>query len=574
MTIHGRLAQALIVAASLWTGGQAQAHYCSNIFAGPARLVVKPERDTVYVPSGGPVIFRVYLQNNFPYKLTNVQLRGVNSSYSISVSPSSQTIYPGQNVGYTFTVSGSGGNVGVSTLQLQVTFRQGTFDESESLVNQSPSETCLKAASDYYPDCPCGSPTAPPNCSMPVGCPSGEQTPSLNLAMLADRFPNSELCAGSPFFRRTGQQQLIKLFGYRFCWNSSGGWACLDQDCPSPCSEDPPWTDTSQFPQDCMRAGVELAALHARGKLGSDLGAAQAGAINAMQAGSNEHKCLAAVVGGYLWQGVTASSTLTSALNNVPPNCKAAAERAWGGGTQTDCPNMSGAYEEEAACAAAEGLRGRDGPVNSILKPKAGDSSYESLYYSYMLRIVSAHRRGPTTVGAVSFYPDAGAPLITDGGPPPPPPDARPPDTRPPDTRPPDSTRPPDARPPDTRRPDTGGPPPPDSQQPPADQTPVTPDAPQPPADGPPLTSDGTLPGDQTVSGDGVGPTADSGLASDGRRRDIGRRVDGGRKTNTLEGGCGCTVAGRTADPTGAALLLLLGGVVLSGLRLRRRKWG
>ena len=74
-----------------------EAHYCSNIFSGPARFVVKPETTSLSV--NGSAQLRVYLQNNFPYTLFNVQLRGVATGFTITSSPSSRTIHPGQNVG-------------------------------------------------------------------------------------------------------------------------------------------------------------------------------------------------------------------------------------------------------------------------------------------------------------------------------------------------------------------------------------------------------------------------------------------------------------------------------------------
>ena len=364
------------------------AHWCSNIFGAYARLVVKPEKTTVSVPG----TLKVYLQNNFPYKLFGVQMRGTASGYTINVSPSSQDVGPGQMVEFTYNVSGGGGSLSSSQMGLQVLIRQGGWQgESDPYVDPSPSQSDVVAASKY-------------NSSF------GEQAASLNAATLADLYPSATISNGPGY---TGVEQLISWFGYRFCYNSNGAYRCGSQDCPSPCAEGTTWTSTEQFPQNCMRAGVDLGIRKA--KLGSKLGAAQDGAVNAMTAGSEEHKCLAAVVGGHLWNGEASTTTFENALNSVSAACKAAGLRALGKGTQSSC--TSGAYYEKAACAAAEGLRNNDGPVKSVLMASAGDGdssgSYNSLYYAYMLYLVAGDRRAKGQ--QPSFYPAVGAPLPDQG---------------------------------------------------------------------------------------------------------------------------------------------------------------
>lgn len=378
-------------AALLLLAAPAIAHWCSNIFGAYARLVVKPEKTTVSVPG----TLKVYLQNNFPYKLFGVQMRGTASGYTISVSPSSQDVGPGQMVEFSYSVSGGGGSLSASQMGLQVQIRQGGWQgESDPYVDPSPSQTDVAAASQY-------------NSSF------GEQAASLNAATLADLYPSATISNGPGF---TGVEQLISWFGYRFCYNSGGSYRCGSQACPSPCAEGTPWTSTEQFPQNCMRAGVDLGIRKA--KLGSKLGAAQDGAVNAMKAGGEEHKCLAAVVGGHLWNGASSTTTFENGLNSVSAACKAAGLRALGKGTQSSC--TSGAYYEKAACAAAEGLRNNDGPVKTVLMANAGDGdssgSYNSLYYAYMLYLVAGDRWSQGQ--APSFYPATGAPLPDTGTPP------------------------------------------------------------------------------------------------------------------------------------------------------------
>ncbi len=405
--------------ALLLAPGQASAHWCNNIWAAPSRIVVKPEVTTVNVGGSGAKL-RIYVRNNLPYTLFAVEMRGNAGGYTVSVSPAQQDIHPGQNRAFTFSISGPGGKVGVDTLGLQMKFRpsgypSGWLDESnQCMLNQKVDKATITKGVDgwwkYYG--PCG---------------VANQSTSLNAATLHDMDPKAKLPSSSPFLGRTGAAQLIKFFGYRFCYNGSGSWRCGSQECPSPCAEGSAWGNTNQFPQNCMRAGVELAVRKA--KLGSLLAAARAGAENALKGGCGlvrqptEHKCLAAVVGAHLLQGGGSSASFTATIkasaNCVPKACQDAALRILTGAPKSTCSGLS-SYEEEAACAAAEGLRGNDAPVKSILLPKSGDGyqpsaarGYGGLFYSYMLHIVTAARMA--SQGKVSYYPDAGAPLLGGG---------------------------------------------------------------------------------------------------------------------------------------------------------------
>jgi len=393
-----------VVLALCWGASEpAEAHWCSNIWNAPARIVVKPEKNTVFLSAGKPVKLRVYLQNNFPYRLYKVQMRGQASGYKVTVSPANQDVFPGQNAGYMLTItknSGSG-NVPISSLNLQIKFRPDEYPyswwgSSNKVLGQSPSQSTLKNQSTYS---------------------FTYQEASLSASTLSAKYPGAKLSGGKPYFGRTGIQQVIHWFGYRFCYSSSGGWRCGGQNCPSPCKEGSAWGSMEQFPQNCMRAVVEVAAWHARGKLGSELTNARNAAVNAVKGGgSAQHRCLAAVVGGYLWQGASGGA-FTGALNSLPSACKKAGLRAFNGSNASSC--STGQYYERAACAAAEGLRGNDAPVKGFLKTNSGDgassyngnddsSGYKSLYVSYMLFIVTAHRLAKT--GKATYYPDAGAP--------------------------------------------------------------------------------------------------------------------------------------------------------------------
>jgi MYXO-CTERM domain-containing protein len=556
-----RLRLACLVAVCLILPSNAVAHYCSNIFSGPARFVVKPEKTTVYV--NGATKLRVYLQSNWPYKMFGVQMRmsGLPSGYSSTVLPASRDIYPGQNVAYDFTISGPTGNVTV-TATLQVLFRVGSWrGPTDRLVSQTPTQATL-TSSGYY------------------GAGAAEQSPSLNLAALYDIYPSATLPAGTPTFGHNGITQLIRMFGYRYCWDEGGSYACATaSDCPSPCAEQT-WSnpnDIDTFAQDCMRAGVEIAVR--KNKLGSDLQAARDGAVNALKgAGSIQHKCLAAVIGGYLWQGAADATPFTSVLaasaNGVSTICQAAGQRALNGSNSSSCG--SGAYAERAACAAAEGLNNNDTPVTSLLMPNSGDGSscsgsdwHSCLYYAYMLTIVQGYRKA--SGGSVPFYPDAGGPLNGDAP-------VVTPDTKPPLDLPktdlpktdlpktPDQAKPADLPKPVDAKKDTVKPP--DQKKPDAvtkKDGPVKKDGPKAPDSKPSdaLAIDGVQPTETAPTSDAVTPTETGVQVEQGVKKEAGTN-----NQNKLDGGCGCAVA---EAQSGAPALLVIALFTLV-LCIRRRK--
>jgi hypothetical protein len=382
--------------------------------------VVKPEQTTVHI-DGGSAKLRVYVRNNFPYRLWDFQMRAEASGYQVTVDPPSADVHPAQDVSFVLSISGGAGDVASADLNIQVKFRVGDFRGGDDcLVNQQPDEGNLAARSEYMNN--------PGPCNF-----ADNQSASLSAATLADRNPSATLGGGEPTFGRTGTKQLIHFFGYRFCYNTGGGWRSGGQDCPSPAAEGSAWTSTEQFGQNCMRAGVELGAR--KTKLGSDLQAARDAATNAVKAGSPAHMCLAAVVGGYLWQGAGNADAFKGALSasGMPQACKDAGLRALDGSNGSSC--SGGSTYEQAACAAAEGLQGNAGVVSAVLMPRASDgenasadgskSGYEGLYYSYMLYLVASHFR--VTTGGVPFFPDAGgtaSPLPDVAVTPPPSPDS------------------------------------------------------------------------------------------------------------------------------------------------------
>jgi MYXO-CTERM domain-containing protein len=553
----------------------ARAHWCSNIWTAASRLIVKPERDTVYVGSV-PTQFRVYLQNSLPMRLFGIRMSGSATGYSVSVAPSAGlTIYPGQNAGFTFSVSKTGapGSVSVSTLNLQVYFdRVGWVPGFTDCLTEGANQAKLAN----------GVPWGVGYCHATV------QSSSLNAALLGEKFPSYTLGAGQPFFGRNGIQQAIHHFGYRFCYSMGGGWRCGSNNCPSPCSDlaQTHWASTDQFAQNCMRAGIEVAIR--RASLGSQLAPARDAAVNALKGGgSAEHKCIAAVAGAYLWVGGSSSTFTTelkSGANSVPAGCIAAADRILGNTGALTCSSYS-SYYEVAACAAAEGIQGNDTQVKNVLmafngdgnqggRPADGTGDYPSLYWGYMLALVTAHR---TASGSPSYYPDAGGPLLGDAAPPQP-------DTKPAaDTKPVIDMKKSDTKPaidmykadgkkvdalkqPDMKKVDA-------SKQPDMkkiDAPKPKPDAPKPKTDTKPAGD--VAPKQDTVAPDGVAAADTAGPgegapASDAVRDSAKAKADSG-SSDKLDGGCGCRLDRPAAPASWPALVLLLVGLALT----RRRR--
>ena len=64
------------------------AHWCSNIYQTYARIVVKPERQTISIPDGQTGELKVRVRNNFPYTLHYVQMRAnPPAELEVSISP-------------------------------------------------------------------------------------------------------------------------------------------------------------------------------------------------------------------------------------------------------------------------------------------------------------------------------------------------------------------------------------------------------------------------------------------------------------------------------------------------------
>ena len=77
----------LAVAGMLIASPPVQAHWCSNIYESGARLVIKPEQSTVFpgMNPGDSTTLRVWVRNNFPYVMTNAEMRATSADFRASL---------------------------------------------------------------------------------------------------------------------------------------------------------------------------------------------------------------------------------------------------------------------------------------------------------------------------------------------------------------------------------------------------------------------------------------------------------------------------------------------------------
>ena len=141
--------------------GNAEAHWCTNIYRTYARIVVKPERQNINISQGDTGELRVRVRNNFPYTLRYIKLRANNpSGYSVSVDPNpsqagNKVIFAGQDATFTLSITNnSASNNDVSALNLEVsTSIEGVSnptwrDEDDWWINQNPNPNKVRNYSD------------------------------------------------------------------------------------------------------------------------------------------------------------------------------------------------------------------------------------------------------------------------------------------------------------------------------------------------------------------------------------------------------------------------------------------
>jgi hypothetical protein len=79
---------------------QVEAHWCNDLWGSAYNLVVRPESDTVTVPSSGSASLNVYVQNNMEYALPSFVLAATATGATITATRQTQkvsgTLLPGE----------------------------------------------------------------------------------------------------------------------------------------------------------------------------------------------------------------------------------------------------------------------------------------------------------------------------------------------------------------------------------------------------------------------------------------------------------------------------------------------
>jgi hypothetical protein len=365
----------ILLLLGLWLSpGKTPAHWCHDIYQDFARIVVKPERQTIDVPVGGSGTLKVRVRNNFPYGLRHILLRATPpAGLQVTVSPSQaeardRTVYSGQEVTFTLTIqrSASGSN-DVAALNLEVLPEVEDVASWRGMddwwVAQHPAESEVRNRIQTNP----------------------MQSHSLLYATLAD-LPNCSSCEAD------GVSELLNLFDQ--LTNN------LD----------------SQWPQIFLRAGHQLAVrLRFRNFNNPSRSTVVSRLLARTQSGDDLVRSMAAFFLGY---GGNDSGVLqrlqqmASSDSSESAKCGARAGLLMLGENRTSevtsCMNSNSVDERiRLSCAAALGIMGDDNPVVNFLMPQVSTgtgTSYNKLVGSYFLQLVVLVRRGgPEGQGQVSF---------------------------------------------------------------------------------------------------------------------------------------------------------------------------
>ncbi|HOX42683.1 MAG TPA: hypothetical protein PK668_03745 [Myxococcota bacterium] len=370
----------------------ARAHWCTNIYDTPARLVVKPEQSTIFPGDAGTL--RVWVRNNFPYLVKNAELRASNADFDVSVSPARQDIFPGQDVAFDLRISRSGSS-GDDDLHLQLRVFEDTDHGSSMKEWRGPDDEWIDQA--------------PAEALLRDRLASASQAVQLNAAKLADRVSEGE-----------GVGLLVELYGRpRLQYNSDGAYG------------DGEWFGEralSVMDYQLLRAGTELAIRRA-----SDPRALEAMRL-AMDDPDVVYRGASALLAAYLARVSGQAEAVRARLTSLAEAdaCGDAGRCAHYGWTPSPAAQAMGRAAlfvlgedgQRAAveaglqdaddgvkmiCAAALGLRGEDAPVQTALIPLVKDEyGTIELYAPYLLQLVATDRRGPDGQGQVSFYPEHG----------------------------------------------------------------------------------------------------------------------------------------------------------------------
>jgi len=389
-TLHSRtrLTAGLTLLAAALAPAPAAAHWCTNIYETPARLVVKPEQSTIFPGDSGTL--RVWVRNNFPYLVKNAELRVDNADFDASVTPGSQDILPGQEVAFDLQITRVGSS-GDNDLRLQIRVFEGTGHggslkawrgPGDPWVDQDPSEALVRSSMN------------------------SDQSKQLGAGKLAATYSEAD-----------GVGRLLELYGRpRLGYNSDGWWG--DGDWFSPRTPD-------KYDFQLLRAGIELALRKFQGF--PDEAAVRQALTLAMDDPDVGHRGVSALLAGYLAGDDAAVRARIQAMADSDPcvDAERCSHYTWSASPRAQRMAQAGllaagdAAQEDAVrtglgdanegvqmvCAAALGIAGDDAAVTGSLIPLVADEfGYVPLTAPYLLQLVAYERRGADGEGPVSFY--------------------------------------------------------------------------------------------------------------------------------------------------------------------------
>jgi len=383
-----RLMVGMALLAAALAPAPAQAHWCTNIYETPARLVVKPEQSTVFPGDSGTL--RVYVRNNFPYLVKNAELRADNGDFEVSVTPASQDIYPGQDAAFDLQITRVGSS-GDNELYLQLRVFEGTGHGGSLMV--------WRGADDEWVD-------QDPSESLVRSSMNSDQSKQLGAGKLAATYSEAD-----------GVTRLLELFGRpRLGYNSDGWWG------------DGEWfgeRTPDKYDFQLLRAGIELALRKFQGF--PDEAAVRQAMTLAMDDPYVPYRGVSALLAGYLFGDDAGVRARVQAMADSDPcvDAERCSHYGWSSSAQAQLMGRAGllaagdgSHESavraglgdgneavQMVCATALGIFGDDDAVTGTLIPLVADEfGFIPLTAPYLLQLAAYERRGASGLDPVSFY--------------------------------------------------------------------------------------------------------------------------------------------------------------------------
>jgi hypothetical protein len=412
----GRIGAFLVTAIGLCLPSlQVEAHWCDDLWGSAYNLVVRPESDTVTVPSSGSASLVVYVQNNMSYLLPNFELGASANSADITATRSgakvSGTLLPGERGKFTLKITMSGGG-SINATDIDFSVRFGTSYQSNNYAFGDGKAAMIRKTDGSL------SPTPPP---PGLGDEPGyHQSAQLIYSAVADYGTTSE-----------GMDLLLQLYcAGRGSWNS-GSFQNIRSSCPNVSTTVCPSTvpgagggDKFMYPR--LWAVSHLAVR--KSALGDRLGQFRQRLMCGANDGNLAFAGFALMALGYLGEDAEARAFLegkASGSGDIATVAKAALLLMGNADdlTKHKAAVTAGAGSSsvfvKAPCAAALGIAAKDDAiVNSALIPLAKWSEPDEddgagLYPSALLHMVAMDRRGWAAragdSGLVSFYGETGS---------------------------------------------------------------------------------------------------------------------------------------------------------------------